>query len=302
LDPNGCVATWNSSAERVKGYKAEEIIGKHFSLFYSADDVQRHKPEEQLKVAVAQGRLEDEGWRLRKDGSRFWASVVITAIKDEAGRLQGFAKITRDVTERRRANEALLLEITNTLIPHLDVRGLLTTISASIRQIIPNGRAALALYDPEVHQLRLQVLDSPYGDDLSSSQVLLPVEGSPSALAFATGQPQVLQRMETGPFDPAIIGGWVGQEVESGCWLPLIRPDRVLGTLVVASEREATFTPENVELLGQVANQIAVALDNALTFSNVLKLKERLAREKLYLEDEIRRTYNFDELLVGALL
>src|SRR5437867_22586 len=297
LDPKGCVTTWNSGAERIKGYKAEEIIGKHFSLFYGQDDLQRGKPEEQLKVAAALGSVDDEGWRLRRDGSRFWANVVITALKDEAGRLIGFAKITRDMSERKRADEALLLEITNTLVPHLDIRGLLNAISASICQISHCTRAALALCDPGVDRLTLQVLDSPNRDDLTPSEVMLPVKGSPAAMALASHKPQLLQRVKPGSFDPDIIGHWVGQGVKSACWLPLIRPDRVLGTLIVASEREASFTQENMALLGQVANQIALALDNALTFSCVLKLKEKLVGEKLYLEDEICREHNFEEIV-----
>ena len=297
LDPKGCVTTWNSGAERIKGYKAEEIIGKHFSLFYGQDDLQRGKPEEQLKVAAALGSVDDEGWRLRRDGSRFWANVVITALKDEAGRLVGFAKVTRDMSERKRADEALLLEITNRLVPHLDIRGLLNAISASIRQISHCTRAALALCDPGVDRLTLQVLDSPNRDDLTPSEVMLPVKGSPAALALASHKPQLLQRVKPGSFDPDIIGHWVGQGVKSACWLPLIRPDRVLGTLIVASEREASFTQENMALLGQVANQIALALDNALTFSCVLKLKEKLVGEKLYLEDEICREHNFEEIV-----
>jgi PAS domain S-box-containing protein len=105
LDPQGRVATWNSGAERLKGYTADEIIGQHFSRFYPAEAVKRGWPEEELRRATADGRIEDEGWRLRKDGSRFWANVVITALRDENGVLRGFGKVTRDLTERREAEE-----------------------------------------------------------------------------------------------------------------------------------------------------------------------------------------------------
>ncbi len=107
LDPQGRVATWNAGAERLKGYRPNEIIGQHFSTFYPQDVIDRGWPEHELKVATAEGRFEDEGWRLRKDGSRFWANVVITALRDEKGRLRGFSKVTRDLTERKRAEEAL---------------------------------------------------------------------------------------------------------------------------------------------------------------------------------------------------
>src|SRR5256714_11230488 len=107
LDPRGHIATWNAGAERIKGYSAKEIIGQHFSRFYPPEDVQARKPERELQVAAAEGRRADEGWRVRKDGSRFWASVVITALRSVDGELLGFAKVTRDVTERHEMERAL---------------------------------------------------------------------------------------------------------------------------------------------------------------------------------------------------
>jgi PAS domain S-box-containing protein len=102
LDPEGRVSSWNHGAELIKGYKAEEIVGRHFSAFYPADALARGWPEHELQVARAEGRFEDEGWRVRKDGSLFWANVVITALYGQNGALRGFAKITRDLTERKR--------------------------------------------------------------------------------------------------------------------------------------------------------------------------------------------------------
>jgi PAS domain S-box-containing protein len=107
LDVAGHITSWNAGAENIKGYKAEEIIGKHFSRFYPPEAIARSWPEQELKIAAGQGRIEEEGWRLRKDGTRFWADVVITALRNPAGRLTGFLKITRDLTERRRHEETL---------------------------------------------------------------------------------------------------------------------------------------------------------------------------------------------------
>lgn len=106
LDPHGKVTSWNHGAERMKGYRAAEIIGKHFSCFYPEEDVRAGKPQRELAITAREGTYEEEGWRLRKDGSRFWANVVITALRDHRGALVGFAKITRDITERMRADEA----------------------------------------------------------------------------------------------------------------------------------------------------------------------------------------------------
>jgi PAS domain S-box-containing protein len=107
LDPEGRVATWNIGAERVKGYKAAEIIGRHFSCFYPEEEVRLLKPQTALRIAAEKGRVEDEGWRVRKDGSRFWASALITAVRDRSGKLLGFGKVTRDVTERMQAAQSL---------------------------------------------------------------------------------------------------------------------------------------------------------------------------------------------------
>lgn len=107
LDLHGRVSTWNIGAERIKGYKSDEILGEHFSRFYTQEDIELGKPDSELKVAASEGRLEDEGWRVRKDGSRFWANVVITAIRGKNGELLGFSKVTRDFTERKKAEEAL---------------------------------------------------------------------------------------------------------------------------------------------------------------------------------------------------
>lgn len=107
LDPEGYVTTRNAGAEQVMGYKAEEIIGEHFSVFFTEEDVERGYPEQELKIAAAEGRYEEEGLRIRKDGSRFWANVIISALRDEAGALRGFSKVTRDITNRKQAEKEL---------------------------------------------------------------------------------------------------------------------------------------------------------------------------------------------------
>lgn len=116
LEPDGHVASWNPGARRIKGYAPDEIVGRHFSVFYTPDDIASGKPAQLLAAAAAQGHFEDEGWRVRKDGSRFWANVVVTAIRDDANALIGFAKITRDLTERRRLDELELAHAASALV------------------------------------------------------------------------------------------------------------------------------------------------------------------------------------------
>ncbi|HVG03617.1 MAG TPA: PAS domain S-box protein [Burkholderiaceae bacterium] len=146
LDPTGKIVTWNAGAQRLKGYAQEEILGQHFSIFYTHDSVARGWPAYELKVAAAEGRFEDEGWRVRKDGSRFWANVVITAMRDDRGTLVGFAKVTRDLTERRAHEEALaqseerfrlLVEgVQDYAIFMLDPQGLIASWNAGAQRII----------------------------------------------------------------------------------------------------------------------------------------------------------------------
>lgn len=297
LDPGGRVTSWSPAAERIKGYRAEEIIGQHFSRFYPPDDVKRGKPAHALQWAAERGRFEDECWRVRKDGSQFWANVVITALRDHEGNLRGFSKITRDFTARKQAEEALLLEITNVLISNQEIRSLLAAISASIRQVVPHDYASLALYDPELKKMRLHLLSSPEGFDLSTEEPLISLEGTPAGVAFASRQPLVLDRLDDARFTNPTIRHLLAAGITSGCWLPLFSHGRILGALGLASITKGAFAKANLSLLGQVANQVALAVDNAAAFKQISSLNERLAEEKRYLEDELRTEYNFDEIV-----
>jgi PAS domain S-box-containing protein len=145
LDPDGCVTSWNAGAEQIKGFQTEEIVGKHFSTFYTKEDRQAGVPQRVLDTARREGKFEGEGWRVRKDGSRFWASVVVDRINDEDGKLIGFAKITRDMTDKREAQHALLEAerrfrilvqgVTDYAIFMLDPEGRITNWNAGAQRI-----------------------------------------------------------------------------------------------------------------------------------------------------------------------
>lgn len=152
LDPHGRVSSWNTGAERIKGYKSEEILGEHFSRFYTQEDIELGKPASELKVAASEGQLEDEGWRVRKDGSQFWANVVITAIRGKDGELLGFSKVTRDITERKKAEEALrasenrfrsLFEFSPDAIVVTDQEGRIAEVNTQVQKVFGYERAEL---------------------------------------------------------------------------------------------------------------------------------------------------------------
>jgi PAS domain S-box-containing protein len=168
LTPTGIITSWNEGAERIKGCQAEEIIGQHFSRFYLPEDVARGKPQMGLEKAAVQGRYTDEGWRARQDGSRFWASIVITALRDEQGKLIGFSKITRDLTERERSEEALRTAQADLAhVTRLTTMGELTAsiaheINQPLSAIVTNANACrrmLAGPSPDLNEVQDAVTD-----------------------------------------------------------------------------------------------------------------------------------------------
>jgi PAS domain S-box-containing protein len=298
LDSEGRVTSWSPAAQRIKGYAADEIMGQHFSRFYVPEDIERGKPDAELKTAAEVGRIEDEGWRLRKDGSRFWANVVITALRDKFGQLRGFSKVTRDFTERKQGEEALLLQVTNTLISSLDIRRLLAAISASVHQVTAEDYINLALYDQGIGKLRLHTLDVPPGEGPLTEGTPIPAEGWPASEAFTTREPLVIGSLkEMERFSSDFIDRWARMGLKSGCWLPLLSRGRALGTLVIGSQQDSAFTDRDVRVLSHVASQVALALDNAGAYRQLAELKDRLAEEKAYLEEELRTEYNFEEIV-----
>ena len=139
LDTEGRIITWNAGAQRLKGYAPDEIIGRHFSVFYPSADVAADKPGRELKDALAHGRVEDEGWRVRKDGSRMWANVVITTLRDEDGRHIGFAKVTRDLTDRR-ALEEQRLDDARSLAAEEAARAMMETRNREMQEMVDRLR------------------------------------------------------------------------------------------------------------------------------------------------------------------
>jgi PAS domain S-box-containing protein len=296
LDPDGNVATWNPGAERIKGYTAEEILGKHFSRFFIQEDLERDRPAELMRLATQKGRIQEEAWRVRKDGTRFWADIVLTAIRDSTGAVSGFAKVTRDFTDRKRAEEAVMLQLSGALLANMDVRKLLGAISASIGEVIPHDAATLALYDQPSDRLMVQFLSADE-TSLPRGEVRLPLEGSASGEAFRTRQPVILNRIAGSRFSPATMVHLVALGMVSGCWVPLIHRGAAIGTLAVASRIEGAFGPGEAEMLANMADRVAMAVNNAVAFRQIGELRDRLTQEKRYLEEEINLENRLEDIV-----
>ena len=196
---------------------------------------------------------------------------------------------------REHARLHLLLEVNNSVVAHLDLRLLFQAISATLRRVMPCDYVGLALVDVESHQLRLYALDFPAGHGFLQEDMLIPLEGSASGKVFETGKPLAL----SGPtwLDSEIYQVGAVEGFQSGCFLPLLSRQRVLGVLQLTRLQAQAFTQDDVEFLSQVANQVAIAVENALDYRHVTESRERLATAKRYLEDEIRTAHQFEEII-----
>jgi PAS domain S-box-containing protein len=296
LDRDGFVMTWNPGAERIKQYAADEILGLHFFRFFVQEDVERGRPAELLRMAAERGRIEEEGWRVRKDGSRFWADTILTAIRDGAGQITGYAKVTRDFTDRKRAEEAVMLQLSNALLANLDVGKLLTAISASIHEVIPHDTSALALYDPAHGDMVVQFM-GPYDADIFPGDARVQVDGTVSGRVFRTGEPVLMERLSDIEFAPDTVHSLTRLGMHSGCWVPLAHHGKAIGTLGILGRLEGSIGKQEVGILDRIAVQVAMAVDNAMAFRRIAELRDQLRQEKQYLESEINLENHYEDIV-----
>lgn len=295
LDRDGNIVTWNPGAERIKGYTAEEITGSHFSRFFIQEDIERDRPMQLMRQAEQKGRVEEEAWRVRKDGSRFWADIVLTAIRDSSGDVTGFAKVTRDFTDRKRAEEAVMLQLSSALLANMDVRKLLGAISASIGEVIPHDAATLGLFDANSGELMVQFLGGDGG--LSRKEVSIPLLGSPAGQAFTGREPVVVENFAKSGFRLDLLQHLTDLGMVSGCWVPLIHRGTSIGTMAVTSRIESAFHHHDAEMLAGIGGQVAMAVNNAVAFRQIADLRDRLSQEKQYLEEEINLENRFEDIV-----
>jgi transcriptional regulator with GAF, ATPase, and Fis domain len=207
------------------------------------------------------------------------------------------AQSVQQQLKEERDRLSTLLEVNNAVVSTLDLRELLNAVSASLRRLVPHEYASLSLYDAETQRLQIHALDFPVSKGLLQEGLSVPVHGSPTGRALTSRQPVFITRREAEQFGSDMARRILAEGLTSALCLPLISHSRPLGTLVVASLREETFPQRDAELLHNVANQIAIAVENALAFGQVVDRAKKLTEEKLYLLDEIRTEYNFEEII-----
>jgi len=210
-----------------------------------------------------------------------------------------FAALRRASEELQSNNDRLrlLLDVTNQVVSNLELRDLLRAVSHDVRRVMQCDYAGLSLPDPENKQLRLYALDFPESKGFLQEELVYSIEGSPSGTAFRTMKPMSLQSPFTGWLDYPIVKKAVCEGLKSFCFLPLISRNRAIGVLVLGRLRDDAFSEADIGFLSQVANQIALAVENALAYRQIQELKEQLSKEKLYLEDEIRAEMNFSQII-----
>jgi len=210
-----------------------------------------------------------------------------------------FSALRQASEELRSKNDRLrlLLDVTNQVVSNLELRDLLRAVSQDVRRVMQCDYAGLSLPDAENKNLRLYAVDFPEGKGFLQEDLVYPIEGSPSGTAFRSLKPMTLQSPFNGWLHLPIVQIAVREDLKSFCFLPLISRNRAIGTLVLARLRDDAFSQADIDFLSQVANQIALAVENALAFREIRELKEQLSKEKLYLEDEIRAEMNFTQII-----
>lgn len=207
------------------------------------------------------------------------------------------AQSAQQQLEYERDRLSLVMEINNAVVSHLELRELLKAISACLRRVLPHDFAWFCLYDPATRQLRSHALDFPSHQDFVEAGDSIPLEGTPEGLAFTTQQTVLVRSLDLTEFPTEIMKRAEAEGLKSGCAVPLILHGRALGTLSVVSMQEDAFTDDDAALLGRIGAQIALAAANSMAYQEISLLRDKLAKEKLYLEEEIQTAYNFEEIV-----
>jgi len=281
---------FGKSHEELKSWATSDIV--------HPDDLPR--AIQARKRTLETGESQEPEQRLRRaDGAYCWFQSRCFPARDREGRIIRWYVLYTDIEERKQAEDRLqlLLDVTNQVVSNLQLRDLLRAVSGNIRRVMQCDCASLALPDAENKQLQLTVLDFPDGKGFFHEEGAYSIEESPYGTAFRTMRPLALASPFTAWLSDPVVRDRASEGFKSLCFVPLIRQNRAIGTLNLGRLRGGAFTEEDLYFLGQVAGQIAIAIENALEYGQITEAKERLAEQKLYLEDEIRAEHNFEEII-----
>jgi len=303
----GLVCTMNAAGElQLLNRPVLEYFGKTIEELKSWATSDAVHPDDLPRVITAfassieTGNPYDIEHRCRRaDGVYRWFQVRALPVRETEGRIISWYILLTDIDDRKKAEDRLqlLLDVTNQVVSNLQLRDLLRAISGNIRRVMQCDCASLALPDAENNQLQLNVLDFPEGKGFIKEEGGYSIEGSPYGTAFRTMKPLALDSPFTAWVDNAVVQSRIVEGFKSLCFIPLIRRNRAIGTLNLGRLRGGAFTEEDLYFLGQVASQIAIAVENALEYGQITEAKERLAEQKVYLENEIRLEHNFEEII-----
>jgi PAS domain S-box-containing protein len=307
LDPHGVILTWNEGARRINGYETHEIIGKHFSIFFPPQEVKRGKPDYELRVAAIEGRWEEEGWRIRKDGTRFWSNVVITALFDPTGELVGYAKVTRDLSERKQAEDErgqilameraarrqtegalerlrALQSVTEAALVHLDLDDLLRSLLDKTAELLAVDTVAVLLIresDPEVLVARA----AKGIEEEVEQRVTIPLDVGFAGRVAAQRRPIIIDDVARADIYNPILRQ---KGLQSLLGVPLVVQGRVIGVLHVGSLTPRRFSEDDSQLLQIVGDRIALAIDHTrlIETARAAEQEARVAEATLRAQDE----------------
>ena len=223
--------------------------------------------------------------------------AIQIAVAVDAARIRDTVRTYQEQLAKDHEQLRLVHEISNTLVSHLDAKELFAQIATCIGRVVQHDYSSLCLYEPEHKQFRIRAVSFPKGGQLLREEVVFPSQDSAPGRALSTHKPLLVNRLTLEAFPSTATELLLGEGIKSGCWLPLVGRKRFLGTLNVSSFRESAFTQEELNLLSEIANQVAIAVDNALAFQQIAELKDKLESEKIYLEDEIRTEHDFQEIM-----
>src|SRR5215207_7327356 len=301
LDPGGCVTTWNEGAERIEGYGEEEILGRHFSSFYAVEDVERGHPEDVLRAALAEGRYVEEGLKVRQDGSTFWASAVITTLRDRKGNLKGFSMVVRDTTERKHTDDVLrfLAESGATLSSSLDYRDTLANVARLTVPILADWCAVDVMEeDGSIERLAVE-----HSDPEKVALAYELQERFPSDPEATRGVRKVLQTSEPDMMAeiPDELLDQAAMDVEhrtimrklglrSYMVVPMVARGRNHGAITLVSAGSGRrYEETDLRLAEELARRAALAVDNAKLYEEAQReIAERREAEEALLQSERR--------------